>query len=90
MFRHQAGQITSTLTRFFGIENLDMVEDVVQETLLKALQQWAFRGIPNNPEGWILQTAKNRAVDILRRQTSFRKKQHGIIDQIEQELSPKA
>jgi RNA polymerase sigma-70 factor (ECF subfamily) len=90
LFRHQAGQITSTLTRFFGIDNLDMVEDVVQETLLKALQQWVFRGVPDNPAGWILQTAKNRAVDVLRRQTTFRNKQQDIVEQIEQELSPNA
>lgn len=42
LFRHQAGQVGSTLTRFFGVQNLDLVEDVVQETLLKALQQWMF------------------------------------------------
>ena len=57
LFRRQSGQIVSTLTRLFGIEHLDLVEDVVQETLLKALQQWVFRGVPDNPGGWILQTA---------------------------------
>ncbi len=51
LFRHQAGQVVSTLTRFFGVQNLDLVEDVVQETLLKALQQWMFQGIPENPAG---------------------------------------
>lgn len=87
LFRHQAGQVVSTLTRFFGMENLDLVEDVVQESLLKALQQWVFRGVPDNPAGWILQTAKNQALDVLRREATFRNKQNDIGDQIEQELS---
>ncbi|MCH8020898.1 RNA polymerase sigma factor [candidate division KSB1 bacterium] len=87
LFRHQAGQVGSTLTRFFGVQNLDLVEDVVQETLLKALQQWMFQGIPENPAGWILQSAKNRAIDVLRRQSTFRNKQTEIADKIEQDFN---
>jgi RNA polymerase sigma-70 factor (ECF subfamily) len=87
LFRHQAAQIVSTLTRIFGPENLDLAEDVVQETLLKALRQWPFHGVPNNPGGWILQTAKNLAVDILRREASFRKKADEIAYQLEQDMA---
>lgn len=54
-----------------------MAEDVVQETLIKALQQWSYRGIPQNPEGWLWQTAKNHALDILRREARLRKKLAG-------------
>lgn len=85
LFRHQAGQMVSTLTRFFGMENLDLVEDVVQETLLKALQQWRFRGVPENPGAWILQTSRNQAIDVLRRQSVFRGKQKEIVTRIEEE-----
>lgn len=74
LFRHRAGQMVSTLTRIFGAENLELVEDVVQETLIQALQQWPYRGIPENPSAWIIQAAKNRALDILRRQANFRDK----------------
>ena len=88
LFRHQAGQIVSTLTRYFGLDNLDTVEDVVQETLLKALQQWIFRGIPENPAAWILQTAKNQALDILRREANFRSKQSDVITKLERDLRP--
>ena len=86
LFRHQAGQVVSTLTRFFGVANLDLVEDVVQQTLLKALQQWVFRGVPSNPAGWILQTAKNHALDVLRREATFRSKQSDIIDKLKHDL----
>jgi RNA polymerase sigma factor (sigma-70 family) len=73
LFRHQAGRMISSLTRHFGVENLELVEDIVQETLLKALQQWPYRGIPENPDGWLWQAAKNHALDLLRRETRLQK-----------------
>lgn len=66
LFRREAGRITSVLTRIFGIENIELAEDVVQDTLLKALQHWPYNGIPDNPSAWLFRSAKNRAVDILR------------------------
>lgn len=74
LFRHKAGQMVATLTRLFGLDNLQLAEDVVQDTLLQALRQWSYRGVPENPGGWLLQVAKNRAIDILRRQTNLRHK----------------
>ncbi len=81
LFRHKAGQMVSTLTRIFGAENLELVEDVVQETLIQALQQWPYRGIPENPSAWIIQAAKNRAVDLLRREAIFRDKARQIANE---------
>jgi len=66
LFRREAGRMTSVLTRVFGIENIELAEDVVQDTLLKALQQWPFTGIPDNPSAWLFKTAKNKAIDELR------------------------
>lgn len=66
--------MVSSLTRHFGVENLEMVEDIVQESLLKALQQWPYRGIPQNPGGWLWQVAKNRALDVLRREARMQRK----------------
>lgn len=86
LFRHRSAQLIATLTRFFGVERLDLVEDVVQETLLKALQVWVYRGVPENPSAWILRSAKNRALDILRRESTFRAKQARIAQKIEDEL----
>src|SRR5262245_8855171 len=84
LFRHQYGQLVSTLTRIFGIQHLDLVEDVVQETLLKALRHWAYGGIPDNPAGWLYRTAKNHALDIIRRETLFREKAPEIARDLEQ------
>lgn len=90
LFRYKAGQIVSILTGIFGLDNLDLAEDVVQETLVKALQQWPFSGVPQNPTGWILQVARNQALDVLRRRTLFLDKQAEIVRQLEQQLSPDA
>jgi len=85
LFRHKAGQMVSALTRYFGMENLELVEDIVQESLIKALQQWPYRGIPENPGGWLWHTAKNQALDVLRREARFRKRLQGEIKLIEME-----
>jgi RNA polymerase sigma factor (sigma-70 family) len=83
-FRHEAGKMISTLTRIFGIENLNRAEDVVQETLTKALQTWPYYGIPKNPSAWITQVAKNLALDFIRRDKVFRKKENEIAHLMEQ------
>lgn len=68
LFRHEYGKLTSALTRIFGTHQLELVEDVVQETLLKALAQWKFRGVPKSPTAWLFSVARNQVLDILRRQ----------------------
>jgi RNA polymerase sigma-70 factor, ECF subfamily len=79
LFRHQAGRMIATLTRIFGPHHIDLAEEVVQEALVKALQQWPYRGVPENPVAWLIQVAKNRALDLLRRETSLREKSEEII-----------
>lgn len=88
LFRHKSGQIVSILTSIFGFEHLDLAEDVVQETLVKALQQWPFSGVPENPAGWMLQVARNQALDVLRRRALFQEKQSEIARQVELQLQP--
>ena len=78
LFRQQAGQMVAWLTRIFGPANLEMVEEVVQDALLKALQQWPFSGIPSNPSGWLFTVARNGALDILRRNASFADREGAI------------
>jgi RNA polymerase sigma-70 factor (ECF subfamily) len=68
LFRHEAGKMIAVLTRIFGIHNLELVEDTVQETFLKALQVWKFQPVPDNPAGWLMQVARNRTIDLIRRQ----------------------
>src|SRR6516225_8806412 len=78
LFRHEAGQMLAALTHVFGLENLDLVEEVVQDALLQALQQWRFHGIPDNPQAWLLRAARNKALDVLRRQAALRRKEHEL------------
>jgi RNA polymerase sigma-70 factor (ECF subfamily) len=66
LFRRQAGQMVATLTRRLGSRHLQVAEDAVQDALMTALQQWPFRGVPEQPEAWLFQVAKNRALDRLR------------------------
>ncbi len=68
LFRHSAGQMVSTLTRMLGPHNLSLAEEVVQDALVKAIETWPHRGVPENPRGWLMQVARNRALDHLRRE----------------------
>jgi RNA polymerase sigma factor (sigma-70 family) len=66
-FRREAGRLVAVLTRFFGWRYFDLVEEMVQATLLDALQSWRVRGVPDNPSAWIYRVAKNKILDSLRR-----------------------
>jgi len=60
--------MVAALTRIFGVHNLALAEDVVQDAFCRALEVWKYRGVPENPSAWLMATAKNRALDVLRRQ----------------------
>jgi RNA polymerase sigma-70 factor (ECF subfamily) len=66
-FRNEAGRLVAVLTRLFGWRHFDVVEDMVQETLLEALQSWGVRGLPDDPPAWVHQVARNKILDALRR-----------------------
>lgn len=66
LFRHQFGKMVSILTRIFGLEHLDTIEDAVQDTFVKATIAWRDQ-VPDNPEAWLTQAAKNRAIDLFRK-----------------------
>ena len=74
LFRHHSAKIVATLTRVFGSRHLDLAEDVVQDALLKALQQWPFKGVPENPAAWLTLVARNRALDLLRHDATLASK----------------
>jgi RNA polymerase sigma-70 factor (ECF subfamily) len=67
LFRREAGKMVAVLTKIFGAENLETAEDVVQDTLLLAMQIWGDKGIPDNPSAWLFRVARNKAIDIIRR-----------------------
>ncbi len=68
LFRHESGKLVSVLTKIFGPHNLELAEDVVQDTLLKALEHWKFHGTPENPSAWLFTAARNKALDVIRRE----------------------
>lgn len=68
IFRQESGKLISTLTRIFGSENLELAEDVVQESMLEAMNHWSEKGVPENPVGWLFRVAKNKAINILNRE----------------------
>ena len=86
LFRHEAGKMIAVLTRIFGIHNLELVEDTVQETFLKALQTWGYGAVPENPSAWLMQVARNRAIDLIRQQH----KRSGISEELSLRLQSDA
>ncbi|WP_298899183.1 sigma-70 family RNA polymerase sigma factor [uncultured Psychroserpens sp.] len=66
LFRHHSGKMVSVLTRIFGLKHLDLIEDAVQDTFLKASLSWRLKQ-PENPEAWLTQSAKHRVIDIFRK-----------------------
>jgi RNA polymerase sigma factor (sigma-70 family) len=72
LFRREWGRIVAALTRIFGVHNLALAEDVAQEAFCRAIEVWRFRGVPENPSAWLTTTAKNCALDALRRERTAR------------------
>lgn len=68
LFRHAAGRMTAQVARLVGPARLDLAEEVVQDALVRALETWPHKGVPENPAGWLYQVARNRALDILNRE----------------------
>lgn len=66
LFRREAGKIASRLTRIFGAHRLSLAEDAVQFSMMRALQVWPFKGVPDNPGAWLMRVASNRALDVLK------------------------
>ncbi len=67
LFRHSAGRMTAVLARAFGLERYDLIEDAIQDSMIKALKTWPFAGIPENPQAWLIAVARNLVIDRLRR-----------------------
>ena len=68
VFRHESGRAVATLVRLFG--DIDIAEEAVQDAFAVAMERWPAAGLPPNPGAWITTTARNRAIDRLRRESS--------------------
>lgn len=67
LFRNEAGKMVSVLSRVFGLADLQLVEDIVSESMYKALAEWPFHGVPDNPSAWLYRVAKNKVIDEIRK-----------------------
>jgi RNA polymerase sigma-70 factor, ECF subfamily len=76
-FRQEYGRAVAALVRHFG--DIDVAEEAVQEAFIAAMQRWPSSGLPPSPAGWIITTARNRAIDRLRRESS-REDRHAQAD----------
>lgn len=68
LFRTEYGRLISGLIRFFGSGNIQLAEDIIQETLIAALDNWSTNQVPDNPTGWLVQVAKRKALNELKHQ----------------------
>ena len=82
-FRHEYGRLVSSLTRKFSTDLIDLIEDAVQEALLKASGQWAFQKLPDNPFGWLFQVAQNYIIDQFRKNHQYEAYRGFVLSEVE-------
>jgi RNA polymerase sigma-70 factor (ECF subfamily) len=86
IYREDFGRILATLIRLVG--DFDLAEDAVQEAFAAALEQWPRDGIPREPRAWVVSTARHKAIDRIRRDSSFNQKRGEILRQLNMEAMP--
>src|SRR3954466_13765373 len=89
LFRRESGRLVAALTRIFGVHNLALAEDVVQDAFVRALEVWKLRGVPDNPSAWLMETARNRALDVLRRERTADTYAPDVGRALEDDVSPR-
>ncbi len=70
LFRQQSGKMFSILIRLFGFDHSSLIEDIIQDTFLVAMKTWGVKGVPENPEGWLMQVAKNKLINELKKRSN--------------------
>ena len=78
LFRQQSGKMSAILTRIFGFQNVELIEDIIQDTFLSALKTWSLKGKPDNPEAWLMLVAKNKIINELNRKKRHAEKNEKI------------
>lgn len=74
LFRTEYRKIISVLCKHFGMEHLEMAEDMVSDTFLLAAETWGLKGLPKNPTGWLYTVSKNKILDVLKHDKLFQQK----------------
>src|SRR5690242_21689250 len=72
VWRIESARIVAGLARM--VRDVGLAEEIAQDTLVIALEQWPTTGVPDHPGSWLMATAKHRAIDLLRRQSRYRQK----------------
>ncbi|MBI1768278.1 MAG: hypothetical protein HY015_06205 [Bacteroidetes bacterium] len=85
LFRHESGRMASVLTRLLGTDQLDVAQDIVQDSLIKAMEVWPYHGIPQNPSAWLYKVAKNKAIDYIRTNQTRTKIQAELQEELKSE-----
>ncbi|MEO0727320.1 MAG: sigma-70 family RNA polymerase sigma factor [Bacteroidota bacterium] len=73
-FRHNYAKMVAVLVRYFGLQEVETAEDIVQDTLVEAMEKWSVQPIPDNPEGWLMTVAKKKTINFLKRRQTFESK----------------
>ncbi|MBR0846213.1 RNA polymerase sigma factor [Bradyrhizobium diazoefficiens] len=81
IFRDEAGRALATLIRLVG--DFDLAEEVLQDAFAVALERWPGSEIPDNPRAWLVNVARNKAIDRIRRQVAFRDKEQALAHELE-------
>ncbi|MBL0049791.1 MAG: sigma-70 family RNA polymerase sigma factor [Bacteroidetes bacterium] len=74
LFRTEYSKIVAVLTKLFGLEHIQIAEDIVSDTFLLAAETWGLKGLPKNPQAWLYTVSRNKALDALRRSKVFSEK----------------
>lgn len=83
LFRKQSGRIIAAVLRVVGRAELELAQDILQDTLISALRLWPVRGVPDSPEAWLMTVARNRALDYVRHRTTAADKAEALRVEIE-------
>ncbi|MCW2506374.1 MAG: polymerase sigma-70 factor, subfamily [Actinomycetia bacterium] len=86
VWRIESAKLIAALARM--VRDVGFAEELAQDALLAALERWPAQGVPDNPGAWLMQTAKNRAIDIIRRNQNLARKQEELAHQIEVATEP--
>lgn len=81
IFRDEAGRALATLIRLVG--DFDLAEDALQDAFAVALERWTVGEVPDNPRAWLVNVARHKVIDRIRRQTVFRGKQQALVHELE-------
>src|SRR2546427_7766293 len=84
VYRIESARLIAGLTRM--VRDVGLAEDLAQDALVAALEKWPVTGVPDNPGAWLMATAKNRAIDMLRHRDLHQRKESSISLELEEQL----